>query len=92
MFILASVLLALTIRQSHRRDIPRWRSSALAVMEHGMCRSQERLNNRVVTSELDKISELEVWAWEVKVGLTRTGRFSMDIGLIHQDSLEGRTS
>ena len=84
MIILASGFLAVTVWQSHRWDIPCWRSSTLAVMEHGVHRSKESLGNRVVSSKLEKISELEVWAEEVKVRLRRSGPYGMDIGLVDE--------
>ncbi len=59
MIFLASLLLVLTIWQSHHWDVPRWRSSALAVMEHGVQRGEESLSNGVIRLETEKISELE---------------------------------
>lgn len=90
MIVLASVLLVLTVWQSRRWNVPSWRSSALAVMEHGVHRSQERLNNRAVMAEVENLSDLEAWAQEVKVGLKKTGRYGLDIGLV--DAVRGTRS
>jgi Protein of unknown function (DUF3176) len=87
MIMLASVFLALTVWQSSRWDVPAWRSSALAVMEHGVHCSEERLSNRAVRTEVEKNSELEVWAQEVEVRLRRKGRYGMNISLV--DELRG---
>ena len=90
MIVLASVLLVLTVWQSRRWNIPSWRSSALAVMEHGVHRSQERLNNRAIMAEVENLSDLGAWAQEVKVGLKKTGRYGLDIGLV--DAVHGTRS
>jgi hypothetical protein len=82
MIILASIFLALTVWQSYRWGIPRWRSSAIAVMDHGISRSKERPGISVIASEAEKISELNHWADEMKVRLQRTGRYDTDIGLV----------
>ena len=90
MVVLAAVFLALTVWQSRRMNVPSWRSSALAVMEHGVHRTQERLNNRAIIAEVENLSELEAWAEEVKVGLRRTGQYELDIGLV--DAVYGTRS
>jgi Protein of unknown function (DUF3176) len=84
MIILASVFLALTVWQSSRWDVPAWRSSALAVMEHGVHRSEETLSNCAVRTEVEKNSELEAWAQEVEVRLRRKGRWGMNISLVDE--------
>jgi Protein of unknown function (DUF3176) len=91
MIILASVLLGLTVWQSHRYRVPKWRSSALAVMEHGVRRGEELRRNDDLAirggGDLERNSELEAWAREVKVSLRRGGRDGMDVDLA--DELRG---
>ena len=62
MVVLASVSLVLIVWQSRRWNVPSWKGSALAVMEHGVHCSQERLNNRAIIAEVEALSELEAWA------------------------------
>ena len=70
MVILATVFLALTIQQSHRSGIPSWRSSALAVMVHGVGTLEaDALGSG--SNHREKSSELEDWADRVDVRLRR---------------------
>jgi len=70
MMILATVFLVLTIQQSHRWGIPSWRSSALAVMVHGV-RTVEADALGSGGDRKEKFGELEDWAESVDVRLRR---------------------
>ena len=84
---LATVLLALTVWQSRRWDIPNWRSSALAAMMHGVQEGEVgALNMRaLVLLGKERISELERWSEVVQVRLRRRGPGGEDYGLVPAD-------
>lgn len=85
---LATILLALTVWQSRRCDIPNWRSSALAAMMHGVQEDEAgALHMRAFASlGKERISELERWSEVVQVQLRRRGPGGEDYGLV-PDSL-----
>ncbi|ERF71653.1 hypothetical protein EPUS_00642 [Endocarpon pusillum Z07020] len=84
---LATILLALTVWQSRRWDIPNWRSSALAAMMHGVQEDEEGALNMRALALLGKerISELKRWSEVVQVRLRRRGPSGEDYGLIPAD-------
>lgn len=87
MMVLASLLLGLTVWQSHRYRVPKWRSSALAVMEHGVQRDEEAKRNDRAGRErvgLERNSELDGWAREVRVRLRRGGCDGMEVDLVDE--------
>jgi hypothetical protein len=84
---LATILLALTVWQSRRWDIPNWRSSALAAMMHGVQEDEAGALNMRALALLGKerISELERWSEVVQVRLRRRGPGGEDYGLVPAD-------
>ena len=84
---LATILLALTVWQSRRWDIPNWRSSALAAMMHGVQEDEAGALNMRALALLGKerISELERWSEAVQVRLRRRGPGGEDYGLVPAD-------
>jgi Protein of unknown function (DUF3176) len=88
MVVLTAVLLALTVWQSRRWDIPNWRSSALAVMAYGLQETEVsalRVRDVGLTGK-EKISELERWTKGVHVSLRRRGHARQDYGLVPAES------
>jgi hypothetical protein len=81
--LLSLVLLILTIWRSWRSGVPYWRSSALAVMEHGINTSvlrdaadeASRQSSAFLAAAVGKETpgDLEVWAKETRVKLRRQG-------------------
>ncbi len=91
MVILSIFLLGLTIWRSRRDDVPNWRSSVLAVMEHGVNTSIRDETNSDLANGIDvdlavpagkeKAGDLEIWAEDVSVQLRRRGPSDRVFGL-----------
>lgn len=88
MVLLAAVFLALTIRQTKLSGVPGWRSSALAVMEHGvnttLLESAAELGRVHMPGDghgKETMGELEIWAEGVTVRLRRRGVNACGYGL-----------
>jgi Protein of unknown function (DUF3176) len=91
MVILGAIFLALTVWRTRQSDVPSWRSSVLAVMEHGVNTS---LHEEIGSSQLsgvagnlaaavgkEKVSDLEVWAEDISVRLRSRGLWGKGYGL-----------
>ncbi len=94
MLILAIAFLALTMRQSHVADVPHWRNSALAVMEHGLDtidfdegrqgRDAQTVKNAFeMASGKEETSVLDKWADQARVRLRRRGERGEGFGLVY---------
>ena len=94
MLILAIAFLALTMRQSHVSDVPHWRNSALAVMEHGIDTidfdegrrghdGQIVKNAFEMASGKEETSILDEWADQARVRLRRRGERGEGFGLVY---------
>lgn len=91
MVILATVFLGLTVRRTQQSGVPSWRSSVLAVMEHGVNSSiqedtgSDLLNgfdsDLATTAGKERVGDLEVWAEDVSVRLRRRGLWGRGFGL-----------
>jgi len=88
MVLLAALFLVLTILQTEKGRVPSWRSSALAVMEHGVSTTMlesgpqhERVDMPGVGHGKESVGELESWATDVNVRLQRRGLSSCGFGL-----------
>lgn len=91
MVILAATFLALTVWRTHKSDVPSWRSSVLAVMEHGINTSLHEASGSgpfngiddvlATAADKEKVSDLEVWADDVSVRLRRRGLEGNGLGL-----------
>ena len=89
-----AVFLQRTIWQSRRLDVPTWRSSALAIMVHGIGRDyaentgeEEIRDHDVIANDAswagkEKVSELDKWAEGVEVSLRRRDRTGLSYGLV----------
>ena len=81
MIVLALVFLGLTVLQSKRSDVPYWRSSVLAVMEHGVTTTlaghhgDASNDDTPVERAREKTSDLEQWADRLTVWLRGTGAY-----------------
>jgi Protein of unknown function (DUF3176) len=91
MVVLGAIFLALTVWRTRKSEVPSWRSSVLAVMEHGVNTS---LHEEIGSSQLsglaadpaaaagkEKVSDLEVWAEDISVRLRRRGLWDREYGL-----------
>jgi len=91
MLILGAIFLALTVWRTRKSGVPSWRSSVLAVMEHGVNTS---LYEEIGSSRLsgvdgdpaavvgkETVSDLEVWAEDISVRLRRRGLWNRGYGL-----------
>jgi hypothetical protein len=89
MVLLATAFLGFTVRQSGKSRIPSWRSSALAVMEHGInttmleTAAAERVEVPGAGYGKETVSELESWAKAVDVRLQRRGESACGFGLVN---------
>lgn len=91
MMLLAIIFLLLTVCQSNSSDVPYWRSSALAVMQHGVSTdaleeigsniSRSRSSAMITAAGKETVSDLEDWAEGVKVRLRRRGPSGKGFGL-----------
>jgi len=91
MVILGAIFLSLTVWQTQRSGVPSWRSSVLAVMQHGAnthvhegsggVRLSGSDGGMVATVGEEKVSDLEVWAEGVWVRLRRRGLLGKSFGL-----------
>ena len=88
MVLLATAFLALTIWKASKSGIPSWRSSALAVMEHGLNTTMleagsdvEKVDVAGVGDGKESVGELESWAKGMDVRLQRRGRSACGFGL-----------
>jgi hypothetical protein len=91
MVLLAVVFFGLTVWQSDRSGVPSWRSSALAVMGHGLNAYMledsgiKRYSRRSDVIEAavgkERSGDLDVWAEEVEVLLRRRGDWGKGFGL-----------
>lgn len=88
-----ALFLLLTVWQSRRWGVPTWRSSALAVMVHGIQGAgsgggdtEEEADvmtaNDAIWAGKEKVSELDRWAEDVEVSLRRRGRMGLSYGLV----------
>ncbi|KAF7513919.1 hypothetical protein GJ744_006533 [Endocarpon pusillum] len=88
---LSMVFLGLTVWRTRRSEVPSWRSSVLAVMEHGVNSSIQEdtssdLHNGVdgdlaTAAGKEQVGDLEVWAEEVSVRLRSRGLWGKGFGL-----------
>ncbi|ERF72549.1 hypothetical protein EPUS_02831 [Endocarpon pusillum Z07020] len=88
---LSMVFLGLTVWRTRRSEVPSWRSSILAVMEHGVNSSIQEdtssdlhngINGDLATAAgKEKVGDLEVWAEEVSVRLRSRGLWGKGFGL-----------
>lgn len=82
MIILALVFLISTVLQSQRSEVPSWRESVLAVMEHGVNTTMgvpgnvdESNDTSTIGRGREKPSDLTSWAEDVTVFLRGTGAY-----------------
>lgn len=88
MVLLALVFFALTILQTSRSGVPKWQTSAIAIMEHGisttMIHSDPDVEKRALAGAGDgeeTVSQLESWARNINVKLQRRGENASGFGL-----------
>jgi Protein of unknown function (DUF3176) len=84
MLIMGTVFLALTVLRTHNSGVPSWRSSVLAIMEHGVntyYHEETGVDRENGSEGKEKISDLEVWAKDVSIRLRRRGLWGREFGL-----------
>ena len=83
MLMLAAVLLLATIWQNRQLQVPAFRNSALAIMDHGIRRGGDLVDNKRTARPIETLHELELWADGITAKLLPTGRSDGDIGLVN---------